>query len=387
MHIVQSPFLGKHFKDWIEEKKSDRISLSTQMNYVFAFSKFLRILEHLGKDLSTIEKVDVEDFRNFKKLIGNKKNKEFYVKSGSAQLFLVNVRSFLAWLNDKLNWGQNFHSVDLPNLNDKKKINPQDLITKDELNSLLRNANSPRDRCLIALLFETGARISEVLDIKIGDIQKHDEYMSLSLNGTKTKNSKRRVTLIESWTYIVEWLNSHPFGNDPNAYLFVNISKNFGKKYKYSAAYGMLKLVIKRAGLRHINPHLFRHTRATYDSKHMSPRLMNQKYGWEYNSKVPFEYLAASDDSLEQHELERHGILPKDSEENGIILKPKICPRCGKVNDSDARICQICQSPLDTTEILEKLDALTNLVATLISGKGVSPEDWKKLGIDPSGIP
>ena len=26
VHIVQSPFFGKHFKDWMEEKKSDRIS-------------------------------------------------------------------------------------------------------------------------------------------------------------------------------------------------------------------------------------------------------------------------------------------------------------------------------------------------------------------------
>ncbi len=34
VHIVQSPFFGKHFKDWMEEKKSDRISISARMHRV-----------------------------------------------------------------------------------------------------------------------------------------------------------------------------------------------------------------------------------------------------------------------------------------------------------------------------------------------------------------
>jgi len=56
---------------------------------------------------------------------------------------------------------------------------------KDVIN-LLKKASSRRDRCLVSLLYLTGARISEILELKGKDIQIEEDEIRISIRPKKT---------------------------------------------------------------------------------------------------------------------------------------------------------------------------------------------------------
>jgi ribosomal protein L40E len=277
---------------------------------------------------------------------------------------------FSVWLCDKFNWDDTikdeFLKVKSPKITDKKVVESEELISADELHMLLRHANNSRDKCLIALCFEAGMRISEALTIKIKHIEILDTHMNIRLKGTKTENANRRITIIDSQNFVLNWLNDHPYRNDPESPLFVNISKNYGSPLRYDAAKGVMNRILKRAGLRHINWHLFRHTAATTEAvRGMNPKLMNKKFGWNPNSKTPFIYIALSENDLEEYELERKGIVIPEKEERERALEPKVCPRCGKINEATAIVCNQCGSALDPKILAQMIEEKDETFDTL----------------------
>src|SRR2546427_2931785 len=56
---------------------------------------------------------------------------------------------------------------------DKTKVGPEDIFSHDELNRLLDAAGSKRDRVLIAGLYESGGRVSEVLALNMKGLERH----------------------------------------------------------------------------------------------------------------------------------------------------------------------------------------------------------------------
>jgi site-specific recombinase XerD len=356
--ITQSPFLGKLFREWISERKADGIAVRTRENYLTSFMKFLRVIKYRGKDIESLEVITPQDLIEFKKVCRNE-TAPFFTKSQSLRNHILNIRMFCIWLSSKLRWDNKdkFLEVKSPKITDKKRIEPEDLISVEEIQTLLRHASNSRDKCLISLCFELGPRISELLEMQIKDVQFEETHMNLKLKGKKNINALRRVTSIESQQYMKAWLNDHPYRNDPEAPLFVNISKNFGSPVRYDAARGIINRIIKRSGLRHINWHLFRHTAATTDAvRGMNPAMMNKKYGWSKESKTPLIYIAISDSNLEDYELERRGIKVSEKEERKRALEPKVCPRCAKINEATNIVCGQCGSALDPEILARQLE-------------------------------
>jgi hypothetical protein len=78
---------------------------------------------------------------------------------------------------------------------------------------------------------DTFARPHELLNLKISDVifKKSNngiQYAEIHVSG---KTTSRTLPLIAGIPYVKEWLNVHPFANNPEAPLFISISrKNFG---------------------------------------------------------------------------------------------------------------------------------------------------------------
>src|SRR2546427_8434300 len=51
------------------------------------------------------------------------------------------------------------------------KISPEEILTLPEVNEMLKAARSLRDRAFLAVLWETGVRVSEVLSLNVADVQ------------------------------------------------------------------------------------------------------------------------------------------------------------------------------------------------------------------------
>ncbi len=157
---------------------------------------------------------------------------------------------------------------------DSKKL-PEDLLSEEEIEKLINACGHPRDRALVASLYESGARISELGNLKIKHV-KFDQYGAVLMVDGKT--GMRRVRIIFSSPYLATWLENHSFRDNPEAFVWVGIG-TVGRNVpmQYGAIRMLLKRIAERAGIKKkIHPHLFRHSRSTHLAKHLTEAQMKQ---------------------------------------------------------------------------------------------------------------
>ncbi|MEJ0106602.1 MAG: tyrosine-type recombinase/integrase [Bacteroidota bacterium] len=119
---------------------------------------------------------------------------------------------------------------------------------------------SVRNTLVLELLFSTGGRVSEIANLRIGDINL--ESGSIHFRG---KGNKERVLYVcnrEAITLMKKYhiLFAHKI-DSAGGYFLIN---RFNKKLSDQSIRNIVKKIVKRAGItRRITPHTFRHSFAT----------------------------------------------------------------------------------------------------------------------------
>lgn len=140
-----------------------------------------------------------------------------------------------------------------------------DVLSYDEVNNLLNieinNNEDIRNKAMLELLYASGFRISELLNIKLGDI----DYTNAVVR-TFGKGSKERVVPLPDVTlnYINEYLKVRKdiLGNKESDYLFIT---RRGSKMDRTTFFKFIKnLLIKKNIHKDISPHTLRHSFATH---------------------------------------------------------------------------------------------------------------------------
>ena len=170
----------------------------------------------------------------------------------------------------------------------EKKL-PKELLTIDDVKEMAENTENLRDRCFILLLYETGARIGEIRNIKLKDIE-NDKYGSrITLFG---KTGARKIRVIAAAPSISNWLSQHPNRNDKNSLLFCGIGNyKKGGVLGYNTFNKMLKVTAKKTGIdKPVHPHHFRHSRATELAKKLTEAQLCQYMGWVQGSREASTY-------------------------------------------------------------------------------------------------
>jgi len=109
----------------------------------------------------------------------------------------------------------------------------------------------------------------------------------------------------------------------------------------------MLGKLCRKAGIKkRCNPHMFRHSRATFLADHLTEFQMNQYFGWIQGSKMPSTYVHMSGSRIDASILALNGISNPETKKEST-MKPKICPRCDTINVSEAKFCIRCAGILD----------------------------------------
>lgn len=129
-------------------------------------------------------------------------------------------------------------------------------ITKNEVKKMLTICSNLKHLCLIKLLYGGGLRLSEVLNLKIEDINADDMLIRiLSSKG----NKDRYVKLPKS---ILIDLRKYHLKYQPKAFLFEGQN---GGKYSAKSVQNVVKNTAKKAGIKNIvTPHILRHSFATH---------------------------------------------------------------------------------------------------------------------------
>lgn len=280
--------------------------------------------------------------------------------------YKVVIKRFYKWIAgdeeypDKVKW------IKTTFRKNNRKL-PKNLLTRQEVEEMIRVAEHIRDKALVAFFYESGFRIEEILTLRIENVM-IDEY-SAKITGTG-KTGMRRIRLISSVPYLAAWIDNHPFRDDPEAPLWVKIgSTDKDEIIHYSNARRIIKTLAKKANIKkRIYPHLFRHSRATHLANKFTESQLNHYFGWVQGSAMPSTYVHLSGRDLDDKIFEINGLK---EEKKGKKEEPTVkkCYRCEKMNPSNGKFCGRCGSPLDVEtamEIDEKKKEMDNLMSSLL---------------------
>jgi len=255
------------------------------------------------------------------------------------------LKRFYRWMNE----GEYPEIVDWVNTTFREKNNtlPEDLLLEEDIKELIKNAKTSRDKALISILWETGARIGELIDLEVGDIRDHKHGYQVVLQG---KTGSRRIPLISSVPYINSWLNDHPSRDKKNP-LWTKIRNSDGEeRISYRYIRKMLNATMERSEIdKPSNPHHFRHSRATYLASRLKEAQLCEWFGWVQGSDVPAKYVHMSGRDIDSDYARIHGIEDEENPEESK-LAPKECPRCNKQVPPNADYCYQCGKVLNIEE-------------------------------------
>jgi len=310
------------------------------------FGILKNIANWLGKDFDKATKEDIE------RIVG-------YIATSNYQewtkwSYRVIIKLFWKWLEgndeyypEKVKW------IKAKQMSAKIKP-PEDLITREELEKIIALCSNNRDKCIIALLYESGIRIGELLNLKVKNVELNSNPVKLFVDSQKTK-TRRKIPIVESVPYIVKWLEEHP-DPKPNSPLFVKIHRKRNKNCRmhYENIYKLMRKINEKLDNgKKIYPHLFRHSRASELANYLTEAQMCKYFGWAMGSDMPAVYVHLSGRDIDNAIMNIYGIEKKPD----IVQKkltPKLCPRCKKENLPTARYCENCGLTLNIGERIDE---------------------------------
>jgi len=221
---------------------------------------------------------------------------------------------------------------------------PEELLRPREVQDLVTAALTVRDKALIAMLYESGCRIGELLGLQVRQLQPHRHGLQVTVTG---KKGPRRLLLIACAPYLTAWLNTHPRRQEPQAPLWVTEDYH-ARRLSYTRACTILRTAARRAGVnKPVNPHNFRHSRATYLAQHLTEAQMNAYLGWVQGSDMPSTYVHLSGRDVDEALLKLNHIEVADDRQRPEEFSLKRCFRCGRENPPGDTFCRRCGAVLD----------------------------------------
>lgn len=290
-----------------------------------------RLLEDLGKNFEDATRDDIEE------LVAKINSKN--IGPITRQDYLKKLKQLDKWINggeecsEKTKWIKT-------GLGKKHSKLPSQLITPKEAEALINATDNVRDRALIHLLWESGARIGEILNCKIHSISFEKTEARIRLKG---KVGERQILLLESVHDLKEYLKTRQNANQ-NDPLFTQIgTRNKGAPMTHQAIGELVKDLAKKTEIKkRIYAYLFRHSRASYiASQGLNEAQMCMIFGWTIGSKQPATYIHLSGAQVENAYKKLYGIEQKENQQ-----KMTKCQICGEINPANQHTCHNCYNPL-----------------------------------------
>lgn len=207
-----------------------------------------------------------------------------YKNPNTKNLFVQVLRTFYKDLKPKIVKHLKVEDVEL------EEITPSELLTVDEVVKIAVEAGKRRElyKYLILTLFESCARISEILNLKVGDCVfssvtgkdgKRGLICTLHFKRSKGKN-KQPVTLVMFAADLKRWIDSQK--GDEQAYLFPS-PVNKGEPISLENIETVTWDAGERLGLKkRCNPHWFRHSGLSFFANSLGhpETLLMVRAGW-----------------------------------------------------------------------------------------------------------
>ena len=318
----------QRIRDFVSEGAALGLSPARQYHYLL---RLRLIAKAMGEHFLSPSREDIRDFLFQLTTVGYSPNTIRDIKSV--------IKRFYRWhfadqdkANHVVGWIRPLRSV--------RYDKPDCIITADEFDRMMNVCHTLRNKTLISLLYDSGCRISEILTLRVRDVT-FDDYGAILIVSGKT--GTRRVRLFgTSVPFLRKWVESRRAKQGPDAFVFANQRDGNRSPMHYHQSLQVVRRAAARAGIaKKINPHLFRHTRATLLAEHIADAPLEIQMGWVHGSSMTRTYVHLSGKDMDRIILRAYGVEVREEAEslNNPLGK---CIWCGAMNPLKSKYCLRC---------------------------------------------
>lgn len=164
-----------------------------------------------------------------------------------------------------------------------------EFLTEAEVERLYKNCRNARQRFLVAVLFDAGARAEEFHNIRYEDLflpEGKEHSVKVALKQEYSKTLGRTITLY--WKYSLEAVKEYlaervAEGIKPSDPVF---------RSDYASTRKLLQRMGQKVLQRPVHYHLFRHSSTTYYATRLNRQELCYRYGWQFSSNMPDIYIS-----------------------------------------------------------------------------------------------
>ncbi|MEP1484043.1 MAG: site-specific tyrosine recombinase/integron integrase [Nonlabens ulvanivorans] len=227
-------------EEYLQKLELKKYSNSTIKSYVHNFEAFIN---HY-KDIELLN-LDENDIRKYLQKLIREKRSNSYIN--------IAINAIKFYYEMVLGMPNRFYSIERP----RKEFKLPKVLSKEEILSIIDHTNNLKHRCIVSLLYSSGLRRSELLDLKIADI----DSKRMVIRVEQAKGNKDRYTVLNK--SVLDDLRKYFKVYSPKAYLFEAAIP--GNKYSPSSVLKIVVNAAKKAGINEkVGPHMLRHSFATH---------------------------------------------------------------------------------------------------------------------------
>ena len=226
-------------EEYLIKLELKRYALNTCKIYISLFEKFI----NQYPDRPIVELSEQEIRKYLQQLIQQKKSNSYINQS---------INSIKFYYEAVMGMPNRFYSIERPR---KEQKLPQ-VLSKEEIISMIEHTNNIKHRCIVSLLYSAGLRRSEIVDLKIEDIDSKRMLIHIkNAKGNKDRYSLLSQTVLKDLRiYYREW--------KPKEYLFEGRK---GMKYSGSSLKEIVDKAAEKSKInKRVTPHVLRHSFATH---------------------------------------------------------------------------------------------------------------------------
>lgn len=236
-----------------------RIERGVSENTIEAYSRDLRgLADFLEKKEVSLKEIDINILTEYVSQLSKRLSKRSLARNISA------IRTFFKFLTlEGIIKDNPSRFLEVPKIS---KTLPG-ILNEHEIELLLNQPliNTPiglRDKAMIELLYATGVRVSELVNLRLSDLDLNIGYIKVMGKGAKERFvpiGERAINILKEY---IKKVRSKFDKERGSPYLFLN---NRGKPFSRQGFWKMLREYAKKAGIKKkITPHIIRHSFATH---------------------------------------------------------------------------------------------------------------------------
>ncbi len=227
-------------EEYLIKLELKKYALNTCKVYIAHFEKFINHYKNL-----CFKEITEQEIRSYLQYLIQQQHSISYINQS--------INSIKFYYEVVMGMPNRFYSIERPF---KEKKLP-DVLAKEEVRRMIEVTTNLKHKCIIGLLYSSGLRRSELLHLKIEDI----DSKRMLIKVRQAKGNRDRYTILSK--SILENLRMYFKSYRPKVFLFEGLRP--GTTYSASS---VLKIVnrssIKAGILRKVHPHMLRHSFATH---------------------------------------------------------------------------------------------------------------------------